>query len=246
MSVRRIASLISIPPIHRDGVARPAPPGPGDTLLLTLRVLANEPARELQVDRLPLVLDDYPAMRLDQAELRTIVWGTPSATSLAMAWQLGASQRSVFPVYVWSAQQRGGLKMLLRHIDLDEDEAPPRTPRRGRRSRCVQLELSHPQLGHILVDVQWRLGGLQIALEVEPASAQSVRAAIPAVVAALTKANLRLVRVRLIPARARAARPRTDTLSVTDLDARASFDHRMFRAAAETVIALLNPRNPRC
>lgn len=225
---------------------------PGD--ILSMRVLANDPVLELQLYAAraeaspapqPLTLSDYPAMRLDLAELRTIAWAAPNAAALAMAWQVQASERAVFPVFVWSGAQRGGLQMTLRLIDPDEEEAAGMPPRRARRSRCVRIELSHPSLGHIVIDLRWRLGGIQLTLGVETAAAGAVRAALPAIIAALARANLRLVRVRLTPGRTQ-ARARSDVNPTPAFDSRDPLDPRLFRAAAETAIVLLNPASPRC
>jgi hypothetical protein len=242
---------------------------PGDTL--TMRVLANDPVLELQLysprpaveseKAVPLTLSDYPAMRLDLAELRTIAWAAPSAAALAASWQVQAFERAGFPVYVWSGAQWGGMQMNLRVVDADEKSSHPAP----RRRRAVQIELSHPSLGHIVIEVQWRLGGIQLTLAVEPAAAQAMRAALPSIVAALSRANLRLVRVRLTPEKFRLRGLRLGappipqpefapnripaTNHVLDAnqgsDTNDPLDSRLFRAAAETAVTLLNPAIPR-
>jgi hypothetical protein len=232
-------------------------PQPGD--IMSMRVLANDPVLELQLYNPraeaspappPLTLSDYPAMRLDLAELRTIAWAAPSAAALAMAWQIQASERTEFPVYVWSGARRGGLRMTLRLIDPDEEQSQAQAqaqgvPRRARRSRSVRIELSHPSLGHMVVDLHWRLGGIQLTLGVESAAAKALRAVLPAILAALGKANLRLTRVRLTPGHALARAP-TNSTPRSIFDAREPLDPRLFRAAAEIAVALLNPGSPRC
>lgn len=218
----------------------------GDTL--ALRVLANDPVLELQLYSArpdaeppkvaPLTLSDFPAMRLDLAELRAIAWAAPSAAALAVAWQVQASERAVFPVYVWSGARRGGMQMNLALVDPDEE--------RRRRPRAVQIELSHPSLGYIVIDVRWRLGVIQLTLAVEAAAAPAVRAALPSILAALSRANLRLVRIRLTSGRARAARARTPAPALRGFEPHEALDSRLFRAAAETAVTLLNPASPRC
>ncbi len=115
---------------------------PGDTL--SMRVTANDPVLELQFydarpaaeagRAIPAPLSDLPAMRLDLAGLRTIAWTAPSAAALAVAWQVQAAERLMFPVYVWSGAKRGGLQMVLSLVDWHE--ATPRSaPRRRRAAR---------------------------------------------------------------------------------------------------------------
>lgn len=225
---------------------------PGDTL--SMRVTANDPVLELQFydarpaaeagRAIPAPLSDLPAMRLDLAGLRTIAWTAPSAAALAVAWQVQAAERLMFPVYVWSGAKRGGLQMVLSLVDWHE--ATPRSAPRRRRPRAIQIELAHPLHGYITIEVKWRLGGIQLTLAVEAAAAQAVRAMLPAVAAALSRANLRLVRVRLTPGRAHAVRspppPRSaGALHAGMFESTEPPDSRLFRAAAEVAVTLLNP-----
>jgi hypothetical protein len=224
---------------------------PGDTL--SVRVLANEPTLELQIynpqahadtaHAVQFSLNDFPAMRLDLAELRSMAWVAPNAVALAATWQRQALDRAVFPVYVWCSEQRCGMQLSLRLVDADEEQ-PRAAPRRRR--RAVQIELSHPSLGRILVEVSWYRGGMELTLGVETAAAQAARAALPAVVAALSRANLRLMRVRLRSAQGRAAPPLEPPQASRTPDYGQAPDPRLFRAAAEIAVTLLNLTTPRC
>jgi hypothetical protein len=221
---------------------------PGDTL--TARVLALNPVLELQLfsarpeNARPLTLSDHPAMRLDLAELRTVIWRAPNAAALALSWQAQSSAHSLFPVYAWNGVQWAGMRMNLTLGRPDEESS--RAPRR-RRSLALRIELLHPALGCIVFEVEWRSGGIELTLAVEAAAAaQAVRSALPAIVSALSHANLRLARVRMtrgsmpvLPALAPALPART---AMND----EGLERRLFRAAAETVVALLSRENPRC
>ncbi len=224
---------------------------PGDTL--SMRVTANGPLLELQFydaqaaagsgGETPAPFGDLPAMRLDLAGLRAIAWSAPNAAALAAAWQAQAGERTMFPVYVWSGAQRGGLQMVLTLADWQE--ASPRAAPHRRRPRAIQIELAHPLHGYITIEVKWRLGGIALTLAVEAAAAQAVRAMLPAVAAALSHAKLRLVRVRLTAGRAQAVRrlapPQSAAFPTAAFESTEPPDSRLFRAAAEVAVTLLNP-----
>jgi hypothetical protein len=225
---------------------------PGDRLVA--RVLANDPVLELQLyddpppdarpaNTRPLTLSDHPAMRLDPAELRTIILQVPSAAVLARSWQGQADTWSLFPVHVWSGVQWGGMRMNL--VFVRPDGGLRRSPIK-RRPRAVRIELLHPLLGCIVFEVEWRSGGIQLSLAVEEATAQAVRSALPAIVSALKRANLRLTRVQMAWSRTAVLRTLVpEALSRASITGDGS-ELGLFRAAAEIAVALLNPESRRC
>ena len=226
--------------------------------VVSMRVMSDGPVLELEMvstsrysaaKKGPLDLSDYPAMRLNFAELKNLAWRAPNPVELAAAWQglaqAGWSQPTVagpdrwlLPVYGWSGGQAGGLRMNLRLVRREKD---PRSARRKRGPLALRVELKHPTLGPMAFDVEWHSGGIQLSFAVEEsAGAQVVRDNLSSFVAALSRANLRLVGVRLATGIAAVMRVRVPPASllpagITD----DTLPPSLFRAAAETAVALL-------
>jgi len=233
----------------------------GDTL--PVRVVATHPVLELELYGPPtreastvggpaagsaLNMSRHSAMRLDQAELRTISWRLPSARALASVWRALAQERWSKPAsgadpWMIPVYALGGVQILLRMVEPDP-EVRPRPSRR--RPLAVRLELTHPTLGAILIELRWMPGGVHLALAVEqPAAVQPVRDALPGVAAAMATANLRLACVSLVQGAAAVARLRSAPVPLPQR----AFETEMlspglFRAAAETAVLLLQaPRH---
>ena len=224
----------------------------GDTL--PVRVVSTQPTLELEFtapvrntrpaspadagmsSRDPM--SQHAAMRLDQAELRTISWRPPDPAVLGAAWRTLAQERWsqtsshidpwTTPVYAWS-----GISITLRIVE-EEDHPPlPRAPRR-RRGIALLLELVHPTLGHISIHVQGSAQGIRLSLVVaEESSVERVRERLPAVGAGLAHANLRLAHVSVACGETPPARL-PDTLFVTQ-----ALSPSLFRSAAEIVVAVI-------
>jgi hypothetical protein len=229
---------------------------PGD--VVSLRVVANGPVLELELESAarslsaradPLNLSDYPAMRLDFAELRNLAWRAPNPVELANAWQVLARASSnqppppgpdrwLLPVYGWSGAEWGGLRMNLRLVRRKKDS---RSTRHGRPPLALRVELKHPTLGRIEFEVVWHAGAIQLSFAVEEsASAQVVRKALPSFIAALLRAELRLANVRLAQGTAALLRghaPASPLLPEHISDE--TLPAALFRAAAEITVLLL-------
>jgi hypothetical protein len=223
----------------------------GDTL--SVRVLATQPTLELEfapalrdaraaaADRGTTPHDSmnqHAAMRLDQAELRTISWRPPDPAVLGAAWRTLAQERWqqvpsqidpwTAPVYAW-----GGISILLRLIEVDEDPPVPRAPRR-RRGMALRLDLMHPVLGHIVIQLQGSAHGVRLSFIVEDeASVEPVRERLPAVGAALAHAHFRLAHVSVTCGEVRpAALPEQRVVAQ-------ALSPGLFRSAAEIVVAVI-------
>jgi hypothetical protein len=131
--------------------------------------------------------------------------GTGERGSAAPATMLGAApfrelpttlpppnlDRSLISVYAW-----GGAQLLLGLQESDADGQAQHSDRR--RQFVLRLELAPLALGHIVLQAQWLPGGLQLLIAIEQIEAVPlVRAALTAIRAALNRAGLPLVRLRL-------------------------------------------------
>lgn len=230
----------------------------GDTL--PVRVVSTQPTLELEfappsrnarpttADAGPSARDpmsQHAAMRLDQAEMRTISWRPPDPAVLGAAWRTLAQERWLqpsshidpwtTPVYAW-----GGISITLWLVEAEEDPSVPRAPRR-RRGMALRLEVVHPTLGHIVIQVHGSPQGIRLSLIVEDeASLEPVRERLPAVGAALAHARFRLAHVSVtcgqLPqsAHSAGAAHRADKLFVAQ-----ALSPSLFRSAAEIVVAVI-------
>lgn len=223
---------------------------------------ADEPASSDQAD--------LPALRLDQLALRQINWATRNAGALAAAWRvrvlgalerhpsvaarlpgpgaaaaaLGAGQglppvvqeRWVFPVFAWDGQP-----VLLRLVADDDEDG--RHESEDCRPAALLVEFAVAGLGRILVRLRIVAAGVWTEFAVEGEAAwQAIRAALPAIAAALGRMRLPLRGCRLNPrlkdARPWAARPGAGT------ELAAAVPPALFDVAAEIVFALSSPMSP--
>jgi len=239
---------------------------PGDIVLA--RVLATTPRLQLtlldapsgsRADE-PASSDqaDLPALRLDQLALRQINWAARNAGALAAAWRarvlgalerhpsaaLGAGQglppvvqeRWVFPVFAWDGQP-----VLLRLVADDDEDG--RHESEDCRPAALLVEFAVAGLGRILVRLRIVAAGVWTEFAVEGEAAwQAIRAALPAIAAALGRMRLPLRGCRLNPrlkdARPWAARPGAGT------ELAAAVPPALFDVAAEIVFALSSPMSP--
>ncbi len=221
---------------------------PGDTLVV--RVVANQPVLELEVEReAPQpprtrtesgldALSRQPAMRLDQAVMRQITWQAPDAAALAAMMRQAVGAQSwpgaeswLFPIPAW-----GPVPLLLR---LAVPERESRSGARERRRRMgLQLELSSHTLGLIVLQLHEAPGGVQLLVACEErAAAPFVRDALPVIAAAAAHAGVRIVRMRVVQGSAALARIREVPAAPQPLHADPP-EADLYRAAAETVLAL--------
>ena len=222
--------------------------------MLPVRVVSTQPTLELEFtpparDARPPSADagmssrdpmsQHAAMRLDQAELRTISWRPPDPAVLGAAWRTLAQERWLqvsshidpwtTPVYAWS-----GISITLRIVEEDDPPPLPRAPRR-RRGIALRLDLVHPTLGHISIQVQGSPQGIRLSLVVaDESSVEAVRERLPVVGAALAHANFRLAHVSVACGEPRTARLPPDKLFVTQ-----ALSPSLFRSAAEIVVAVI-------
>lgn len=240
---------------------------PGDVVLA--RVLATTPRLQLTLLDTPSGSHadepassdqaDLPALRLDQLALRQINWATRSAGALAAAWRtrvFGALERHpsvaahlpgqgltpivqerwAFPVFAWDGQP-----VLLRLV-ADDDEDTRHGSEDGRPAALL-VEFAVAGLGRILVRLRIVAAGVWVEFAVEREAAWSaIRAALPAIAAALGRMHLPLRGCRLDPrlkdARPWAARPGAGT------EPAAAVPPVLFDVAAEIVFALSSPMSP--
>lgn len=230
----------------------------GDTL--AVRVVATQPVLEIELTGPPaqgrtsqpgnaapgsLELRQQAAMRLDQAELRTISWRPPSPAVLAAAWRTLAEERWLqpisardpwlVPVYAW-----GGVSISLRLIEAEEERPRREAPRR-RGALALRLDFSHPTLGFILIQVQWSAHGIRLALTVEErSSVEPIRACLPQVVTALARVDLRVVQLQVVHGKvARAAAAALPARRAGPSLSAEALSPGLFRSAAELVVAVL-------
>jgi hypothetical protein len=230
---------------------------PGD--VLPVRVLATHPTLELEIlgpvsrarpgdaDGLPgpiRAITDSAAMRLDQAEMRTIAWRLPDAAALASVWRTLAQERwqqsaSGIDPWLTPVYALGGVRILLRPIEPDDEPRPARAARR-RRSLAIRIDLTHPTLGRIVLDFTWTTAGVRLALAVkEPASVRTVKGRVPAISAALVQAGLRLASVSITQGNAAVARAHAAGHVLLPFHASEGLVPGLFRAAAEATTVLL-------
>jgi hypothetical protein len=171
---------------------------------------------------LPGGADGYPA--LVPGALRGDQW--PSAID-----------RWTFPVYAW-----GGLPMMLRLVRGEGGEGGEAgehgaAPHRHSPPLALCIELDLPGVGRLLLLLQCVTGGLQLTLRVHcQAALQAVRGMLPELAAALARADLQLIRCRLIHGtHIELVAPDGDDLPNGPGVAVAA---SLFRAAAEAVVVL--------
>ncbi|HEY4367411.1 MAG TPA: hypothetical protein VGN07_09295 [Steroidobacteraceae bacterium] len=142
-------------------------------------------------------------------------------------------ERWLFPVYAW-----GGTQMMLGLLDADEERDSRRSARR--KNPILRLELAPAALGRIVLQVQWIPGGIQMVVAVEhDESGHLVREAMPLVAAALSRAGLRLQRLRLQRIDALSSHGEgPDPLAQARFAAHAS-SLALFRVLAEAAVVLL-------
>jgi hypothetical protein len=239
--------------------------------VLPVRILSTQPTLELEFsapepNARPAnaqagmtsrdAMNQHTAMRLDQAELRTITWRPPDPAVLGAAWRTLAQERWqqpaspidrwATPVYAW-----GGISIALRLVEADEESAVPGTPRR-RRGLAVRLDVIHPMLGHLVIQVQGLLSGVRVDVIVEEASSvEEVRMRWPAVRAALAHAGFNLAHVSVtqgdirqpLAATGAAARQHGGAVGTAKLPAQwfasPALSVDLFRSAAEVVVAVI-------
>jgi hypothetical protein len=235
----------------------------GDTL--AVRVVTTQPVMELELTGPPtqsrtghtgggaasgpLEMQLQAAMRLDQAELRTISWRAPSPAVLAATWRTLAEERWLqanvvadpwlAPVYAW-----GGVSISLRLLEADE-ERPRRGAPRRRGALALRLDFSHPTLGLIQILVQWSVRGIRLELTIEEESSVApIRECLPAVITALARVDLRVAHLHVAHGKiARtAATPAPARRAGRSLNAEA-LSPGLFRSAAELVAAVLLGRH---
>ena len=220
----------------------------GDTVLV--RVVANEPVLELEVEGEALpparrepdfnALNRQPAMRLDPAVMRQIIWRVPDAAALAAMMRETVVVHSSSPGESWflPVPAWGPMPLLLRLVVAPERE--PRAARTRRRRMGLQVELSSPTFGPIVLELHVAPDGAELMAACEErAAALLVRDSLPAIAAAVARTGVRLVRARVLQGRAAAARireipavPQSSPFSTDPPGA------DLYRVAAEAVIAL--------
>jgi hypothetical protein len=105
-------------------------------------------------------------------------------------------------VYAW-----GGMQVLLGLAAIDDDDQPP--PRRRPGAPVLRFALDVPGLGRVVAHLHLAAGGLMLDLAAENAALmEHLRDSLPAVASALARAELRLLRCRLIDVAGLAARGR--------------------------------------
>jgi hypothetical protein len=201
------------------------------------------------------------AMRLDQAALSQVAWHTANAAALAKMWQRLAQARWSGPQAGWSGPAMADPEPLARSstfgpwgfavytqdgrqmtLGLAEALDSSARHRRQRRPLALRLALSAPGLGRLVLEVQWAGGGgIQLSIAVERAeSIRAVRSMASAIAVALGRANLRLVRCRLVQgtgSHARLGGAPVDpfgTQSFTE-----ALSPQLFRALAEAAVVLM-------
>jgi hypothetical protein len=137
--------------------------------------------------------------------------GTEPASTRADAAQAGTSRPAPpaagslpgwINVYAW-----GGMQAMLGLWAIDADEEPP--ARRRAPVLALRFALDVPELGRIVAHLHLAAGGVLLDLAAEtPALMQHLRDCLPAVAGAIARAELRLVRCRLIDVAGLAAQGR--------------------------------------
>jgi hypothetical protein len=141
--------------------------------------------------------------------------------------------RWLFPVYAW-----GGMQMLLGLMQGEEEKPASRPPRR--RSLALRLEMTPAALGRIVLFASWQSSGLELRIVVEQSeSVQLVREALPLVTAALSRAGLHPVRLRLQQGSAAASGHYPPGAAPTH-KAGLTLPLSSFRALAEASVVLLH------
>lgn len=183
---------------------------------------------------------------------------------------LGRLQPAADP-WLLAAYAWGGLRVMLRALAVDADGGPTHWRRGGAPALRVILEL--PGLGRVTVQLQLVADGVMLDLAADqPESLQPLRDRLPALVAALGRADLRVLRCRLmraLPGASSSAPWRGATMSGTSVAAAASalsnasavanpsangnlppratpesvLPPALFRAAAEVVAVLVAPEH---
>jgi hypothetical protein len=134
-------------------------------------------------------------------------------------------------VYAW-----GGMQVMLGLAAIDGDEAPP--ARRRAPLPALRFALEVPGLGRIVACMHLAAGGLMLDLAAEtPALMQHLRDSLPAVAAAFARAELRLLRCRLIDPAGLAAQARI----ATGLPPSLALSPALFRAATALWAVLAPP-----
>lgn len=141
----------------------------------------------------------------------------------------GLEQGWLLSAYVWT-----GRRLLLSVVGSEEE--PPRPARRRRESLALRLELTLPRLGPVKLQLRLIAGGVALDLAAEHAPALNfLRYSLRAMVAALARAELRLVRCRLGP-----DLPVAGALAANSASG-PMISPALFRAAAELALLLSNP-----
>ncbi|HTN67467.1 MAG TPA: flagellar hook-length control protein FliK [Burkholderiaceae bacterium] len=141
----------------------------------------------------------------------------------------------MFSAYVWTGRQ-----VLLSLLASEEDARP----RRRRANITLRLQLTLPGLGTIKLQLRLAAGGIWLDLAAEQDVALTfLRRALRQIVAAVARAELRVVRCRLgrvLPASGSAI----DLALAANASSELVFSPALFRAAAELALLLSNPLRP--
>jgi hypothetical protein len=167
------------------------------------------------------------------AELLASGYGRMDATGDDEATQFPLppqADRWTFPVYAW-----GGLQLMLRLVEAEDGDEGSPASRRLRRF-ALRIELRLPGLGRVTMQVRSIVGGIELTLAAERAEALApLRDLVPDMAAAMTRADLRLVRCHL----AHGTLPQESAPSLALQAGPAPVvAPGLFRAAAEVVVLL--------
>jgi hypothetical protein len=157
--------------------------------------------------------------------------GEPGAPATRPALPAAASLPGWLNVYAW-----GGMQAMLGLSAIDADDEPP--PRRRAPVMVLRFALDVPGLGRVVAHLHLAAGGLMLDLAAEtPALMQHLRDSLPGVAAAVARAELRLVRCRLIDVAGLAAQARM----AAGLPASLALPPALFRAATALWSVLAPP-----
>jgi hypothetical protein len=219
-------------------------------------------------------LTQHKAMQLDQAVLRQIAWQLPDPAALASSWRAlaqerwarvpgyaatdpnaalagtaalyrepaftpspTAHERWLLPVYAWA-----GMQLMLRLV-VAIDRARRKPTRRGLRL-ALQLGLSPPALGNIVLHVQSSDQDIELLVASEHrASLLAVQQALPSIASSLSRAGLRLRRAQVTQGNAVLSRVNENTSALLPPHLAVELPSAsLFRAAAEAAIVILQLR----